>query len=84
MTRLGIAAVCAALLAAGCASTGGETASLEQADAGPVTCGEILVPGSNVLESVCMTESEWDEYRRDQRRNAQAMTRRIQGMSGGF
>ncbi len=72
------------ILAAGCASTEPGAAEIAQADPGPAMCREILLPGSNVLETACMTQREWDEYEDDRSRRSREMVRRMQGMGGGF
>lgn len=80
--RMGAIAV--VILAAGCASAQPGAEEMAQADPGPATCREILAPGSNVLDTVCMTQSEWDEYEEDRSRRSREMVRRMQGMGGGF
>jgi hypothetical protein len=84
IVHLAIGLAAAALLA-GCATAPQDTEEVAAADQGPVTCRETLVPGSNVMEELCLTAEGWERYERRRRSNSQDLLRRMQGMSGaGF
>jgi hypothetical protein len=80
----GLIGATALLAAAGCASSSdvGAAAVAEQAGDQEKTCREILTPGSNVVQTVCDTAEGWREYERARTREAQELTRRIQGFGG--
>jgi hypothetical protein len=78
---LGLGAV---LIAAGCASAPPDAATAS-VDQDQVTCREMLISGSNVIEELCLTAEDWEAFERRRRANAQGLVRRMQGMSGaGF
>jgi hypothetical protein len=48
-------------------------------DTNPVTCRDMLIQGSNVLRTQCMTRNDWKVYDQAQRVWAQDMLLRMQG-----
>ena len=50
------------------------------ADTNPVTCRDILIQGSNVLRTQCMTRNDWKIWNRAQEIWAQDMVLRMQHM----
>jgi hypothetical protein len=50
------------------------------ADTNPVTCRDMLIHGSNVLRTQCMTRNDWKVYDQAQRIWAQDMLLRMQGL----
>lgn len=50
------------------------------ADANPVTCRDMLVPGSNQQRVRCMTRSDWKVFEQAQRIWAQDLLLRMQGL----
>jgi hypothetical protein len=49
------------------------------ADTNPVTCHDLLIPGSNVLRTQCMTRHDWKVFEQAQQIWAQDMLLRMQG-----
>jgi hypothetical protein len=49
------------------------------ADPNPVTCRDLLIQGSNVLHTQCMTRSDWKVWDQAQRIWARDMLLRMQG-----
>jgi hypothetical protein len=49
-------------------------------DTNPVTCRDLLIQGSNVLRTQCMTRNDWKVFEQAQRLWAQDMLLRMQGM----
>jgi hypothetical protein len=50
------------------------------ADTNPITCRDILIQGSNVLRTQCMTRDGWKTWKRAQEIWAQDMVLRMQHM----
>jgi len=50
------------------------------ADTNPVTCRDVLIQGSNVLRTQCMTRDGWKTWKRAQEIWAQDMVLRMQHM----
>jgi hypothetical protein len=50
------------------------------ADTNPVTCRDVLIQGSNVLRTQCMTRNDWKTWQRAQEIWAQDMVLRMQHM----
>jgi hypothetical protein len=45
----------------------------------PIICRDLLKPNSNVHVRQCMTESDWQVYKRAEARRAEELTRMFQG-----
>jgi hypothetical protein len=50
------------------------------ADTNPVTCRDMLIQGSNVMRTQCMTRNDWKVYDQAQRVWARDMLLRMQGL----
>ena len=95
-----VVASAALAFAAGCATSEPSGAVLAQTEAGAETgaeagaeagagdetvrCREVLRGLSNVLETVCMTEADWELYKRERRADARELVRSLQGGYAGF
>jgi hypothetical protein len=67
------------LAACSCATRGPDSASQSAALDEPVVCRDELLPGSNVMTLVCLTPSQWTEFNRRRRADAQELTRAMRG-----
>lgn len=54
--------------------------NMQAADsAGTVTCRDMLKQGSNVIVTRCMTEADWQRFKRQEAIEAQQIVRMLQG-----
>ncbi len=74
---LGLAVIGAG--ATSCATPPQDARRTTAAAEGPPICRDVLIRGSNVIETVCLTSAQWDAFDRRQRQEAQDLGRALQG-----